>query len=67
MCRDIFKIEEKDHVYSMKFDMMMEWYDYRLEYYNLKGIYLFLFLSLIFLPFFSYLLLHLKIIILVMV
>ena len=59
MCRDIFKIEEKDHVYSMKFDMMMEWYDYRLEYYNLKGIYLFLFLSLIFLPFFSYLLLHL--------
>ncbi|XP_023325929.1 uncharacterized protein LOC111699471 isoform X1 [Eurytemora carolleeae] len=34
--RDVLKIEEKDHVYTMKFIMIMEWYDYRINYFNLK-------------------------------
>ena len=35
--RDIYGIEEKDHLISLKFDMVTEWYDYRLEFHNLKG------------------------------
>jgi len=33
---DILKIEEVDHVYTMKFRLVLEWMDYRLQYYNLK-------------------------------
>ena len=40
--RDVLKMEEKDHVYTMKFIMIMEWYDFRINYFNLKGIYYFL-------------------------
>ena len=37
MCRDILSIEEKDHIFNLKYAMFMEWYDYRISYYNLKG------------------------------
>ena len=30
-------IEEKDHIFNLKYAMFMEWYDYRISYYNLKG------------------------------
>ena len=34
--KKILKIEEVDHVFSVKFRLVMEWYDHRLNYYNLK-------------------------------
>jgi len=34
--KKIFKIEEVNHVFSIKFRLLMEWYDHRLSYYNLK-------------------------------
>ena len=34
--RDVLKIKEVDHVFSLKFRFLMEWYDYRITYYNLK-------------------------------
>ena len=37
MCRDILSIEEKDHIFNLKYAMFMEWYDSRIKYYNLKG------------------------------
>ena len=33
----ILKITEVDHLFTMKFVMIMEWYDHRLKYYNLKS------------------------------
>lgn len=35
--RDILSIEEINHVFTMKFVMLMEWYDYRINFFNLKG------------------------------
>ena len=32
----LLKIEEVNHVFSVKFRLVMEWYDHRLNYYNLK-------------------------------
>ena len=34
--KDVLKISEVDHEYSLKFTFIMEWYDYRLKYHNLK-------------------------------
>ncbi|XP_023332381.1 uncharacterized protein LOC111704387 [Eurytemora carolleeae] len=34
--RDILRIEEINHGFTLKFLMEMEWYDYRLNYFNLK-------------------------------
>ena len=34
--KKILKIEEVNHVFSVKFRLVMEWYDHRLNYYNLK-------------------------------
>ena len=33
---DVLKIEEVNHVYVLKFRLTLEWYDYRIQYYNLK-------------------------------
>lgn len=33
---DVLKISEVDHEYSLKFTFVMEWYDYRLVFHNLK-------------------------------
>lgn len=33
---DIIKIEEVDHIYTLKFRLVLEWYDYRMKYFNLK-------------------------------
>ena len=33
---DILSIQEIELVYIAKFRLLMEWYDYRLQYYNLK-------------------------------
>ena len=33
---DVLKIEEVNHVYILKFRLTLEWYDYRIKYYNLK-------------------------------
>ena len=34
--RDVLKIEEINHIFTLKFRFLMEWYDYRITYYNLK-------------------------------
>ena len=34
--QDVLKISEVDHEYSLKFTFIMEWYDYRLRFHNLK-------------------------------
>jgi len=34
--RDVLKIEEVDHIFTLKYRFLMEWYDYRITYYNLK-------------------------------
>ena len=33
---DILKIEEVEHVYVLKFRLILEWFDFRIKYYNLK-------------------------------
>jgi len=33
---DIIKIEEVDHTFTLKFRLVLEWYDYRIKYWNLK-------------------------------
>ena len=33
---DVLKIEEVNHVYVLKFRLTLEWYDFRIRYYNLK-------------------------------
>ena len=33
---DIIKIAEVDHTFTLKFRLVLEWYDYRIKYYNLK-------------------------------
>jgi len=33
---DIVKIAEVDHTFTLKFRLVLEWYDYRIKYYNLK-------------------------------
>ena len=33
---DIIKISEVDHTFTLKFRLKLEWYDYRIKYYNLK-------------------------------
>ena len=33
---DILKLEEVNHVYTLKYRLTLEWYDYRIKYYNLK-------------------------------
>ena len=34
---DIIKIAEVDHTYTLKYRLILEWYDYRIKYFNLKG------------------------------
>merc|ERR1719193_1117343 len=34
---DIIKIAEVNHIYTLKFRLVLEWYDYRIKYFNLKG------------------------------
>ena len=34
--QDVLKISEVNHEYSLKFTFIMEWYDYRLRFHNLK-------------------------------
>jgi hypothetical protein len=35
---DVIKIKEVDHIYTLKFRLKLEWFDYRVKYHNLKKV-----------------------------
>ena len=33
----VIEIEERSHIIQLKFDLMLEWFEYRAQYHNLKN------------------------------